>query len=291
MNFVIALLLNLTIASTAFAQSGAGRDWEDRVDRWETVKHPPALRSVEGCKFFYKANHARLHWQVYLDEGAVRALPSGSLPLSRRKQVPEFDTRVDGFIFAHTAQLVDDGWLIGFNQGEFGAALYWFSMDGSKSYKVSDHQLEEFFEIGGEIYAIEGLAHLRFNRGSFIRLDRDMESERWMASTILEFPSAPNVGVLGKDETLYVVLSNGIVAVKSSDELTVVMPKASWGGLYPSSAVLSQDGSGLYIGMRQFVGKYDLRHKEFSLLIPDKEMINENVPPEFEGYCRNLEDR
>jgi hypothetical protein len=27
---------------------------------------------------------------------------------------------------------VDDGWLVGFNHGEFGAALYWFSKDGNR---------------------------------------------------------------------------------------------------------------------------------------------------------------
>ena len=55
---------------------------------------------------------------------------------------------------------VDDGWLIGFNHGEFGAALYWFSLDGNRNYKISDHQVVDFISTPDGFLAVEGLAHL-----------------------------------------------------------------------------------------------------------------------------------
>jgi hypothetical protein len=291
MKLVILLLFNLTITSMALAQNGAGRGLDNRLDYWETVIPPSTMRTVKGCLFFDRASDSELDWKVYLDKGVPVGGPSASPPYPRRRHFPEIDMHVDNFRVAHAAQLVDDGWLIGFNQGEFGAALYWFSKDGAKSYKISDHQLEEFFEIGGQVYAIEGLIHRSYNRGSFIRIHRSTANGRWVVSTVLEFPSAPYAGVLGKNGTLYVVLSDGIFVVESAHKLVMVMPEEVWGGLYPNSAILSPDGSNLYIGMRQFVGKYDLKRKEFSLLIPDKDKINQKTSPEIEKHCRKLEDK
>ena len=32
---------------------------------------------------------------------------------------------------------VADGWLVGFNAGEFGGGLWWFSFDGKRSKRIS----------------------------------------------------------------------------------------------------------------------------------------------------------
>ena len=40
---------------------------------------------------------------------------------------------------------VSDGWIIGFNAGEFGAGLWWFSPDGKKREKISGDQVVGFF--------------------------------------------------------------------------------------------------------------------------------------------------
>ena len=54
---------------------------------------------------------------------------------------------------------ISDGWIIGFNAGEFGAGLWWFSPDGKKREKISEDQVVGFFVTDAGLLALEGLAH------------------------------------------------------------------------------------------------------------------------------------
>src|SRR5207244_13251840 len=97
-----------------------------------------------------------------------------------------FVPKDDHFVGAGAVQQVNDGWLVGFNQGEFGAALYWFSNDGQQKYKISDAQVVDFMRTPRGIIAIQGLAHLSISEGSLIDIARTSDSKRWHSTTIHE---------------------------------------------------------------------------------------------------------
>ena len=40
---------------------------------------------------------------------------------------------------------VEDGWIVAFNAGEWGAGLWWFSPDGVERRKISEEYIEGFF--------------------------------------------------------------------------------------------------------------------------------------------------
>src|SRR6187431_3613958 len=51
---------------------------------------------------------------------------------------PYFDTmRSYSWKGFRTVKKVDNGYLVGFNKGEFGGSLYWFSERGDTSYQIS----------------------------------------------------------------------------------------------------------------------------------------------------------
>lgn len=56
------------------------------------------------------------------------------------------------------------------------------------------------------------------------------------------------------------------------------LPDAAWSGLYPNSSVLSPDEEKLYIGMRQFVGEFDLAAKKLRVFIPAEKFLNKTTP-------------
>jgi len=154
---------------------------------------------------------------------------------------------------------------VAFNRGEWGGALYWFSTDGKTNYKISDHQVVDFFLVGSRLQAIEGLAHMVLSRGSVIAIDR--VAGRWQATTAQALPAAPYAVVTTEEGAAYIVLSNAVVALRSG-RLETIIEETSWDGLYPNSAVLGVDGS-LYVGMRQFVGRVGLADGSLTFLVPE----------------------
>ena len=61
----------------------------------------------------------------------------------------------------------------------------------------------------------------------------------------------------------------------SSDlKVETLLPDAPWDALYPSCSVLALDEQKLYIGMRQFVGEFDLKAKALRFLVPSDHFLN-----------------
>jgi len=203
---------------------------------------------------------------------------------------PKFVPRAGSFMGAQACFTVDDGWLIGFNQGEFGAELHWFSDDGKRNYKISDHQVVTFLSRADGIYAIEGLAHLGLSLGSVIRIARPKAGARWQASTFVKLPAAPYAVSTRRDGTMLVTLSNSLVSVGPDRKMETLLGDAPWGGLYPNSSILSADEERLYIGMRQFVGEYDFTTNKLRLLIPSKAFLNK-LPKDEEKRIRESNGR
>jgi hypothetical protein len=270
----------LVLAETARA---AEPDYPREVARWQEVSVPP--ESDQGARMgrFYAANYSNHAWRVYANSNQICArLAPGEPP---HGEPPKFTPKAGRFHVVSSFAAVDDGWLVGFNQGEFGAALYWFSRDGKRSYKVSDHQVVDFFSLAGGLHAIEGLAHMGMSEGTIIRVARPQLKARWQASTVTKLPFAPYAISVRRDGTMLVTLSDSLVSIGDDRKITTLLPDAPWGGLYPDSSVLSPDQQKLYIGMRQFVGEFDITTKKLRLFIPSPAFLNK-LPKEDEQRIR-----
>src|SRR4029434_10906392 len=186
----------------------------------------------------YPATYGSHEWRVFTDGGRTCAQLT-TAKTKGRKERPKFTAKVGQFRGASTFAPVDDGWLIGFNQGEFGAALYWFSRDGKSNYKISDHQVVDFFFLSDGLYAIEGLAHLSMSKGSIIHIVRPKAGERWQAILVTRLPFAPYAISVLSGDTMLITLSDSLVSVGKDHKIHTILPDAPWGGLYPNSSVLS----------------------------------------------------
>jgi hypothetical protein len=191
-----------------------------------------------------------------------------SEPHPIRRDRPDFSPKTEQFSTGpETAFMrVDDGWLTGFNVGEFGAALYWFSRDGQQQYKISDHQVVDFLSRADGIYAIEGLGHMGESRGSLIRIFRAEPGGRWQVSTVVELPGDPCTVSSRRDGTMFITSPDSIVAVAPDRKVTTLLHDPRW--YRPTSAVLSADEQKLYLGMEYFVGEFDIAAKTLRLLVP-----------------------
>ena len=268
----------------ALVARAAEPEYPREVARWQEVSVPRGSDQGAHMAWFHAANYSRHKWRVFAERSQIFGQLTIAKPQEQRES-PKFTPKAGQFRGASSFARVDDGWLVGFNQGEWGAALYWFGPDGKRNYKVSDHQVVDFFSLADGLHAIEGLAHLIMSKGSIIRIARPQPNARWQASTVIELPFAPCAVSVRRDGTVLITLSNSLVRVGDDRKIATLLPNAPWNGLNPSSSVLSPDEQKLYIGMTQFVGEFDIPAKRLRLLIPSPAFLNK-LPKEDEQRIR-----
>lgn len=163
---------------------------------------------------------------------------------------------------------VDNGYLVGFNAGEFGASLWWYGEEGQTKYKISDDQIRGFFVNNGDLLAVEGLAHITISEGTLIRLSKD-SSNKWVSTRLVDFRDAPYAATVSADGDIFVVTSNMLTRVSPVGDMAVLIDDAFWWCLYPTSVVVTADTT-VYIGMRGGVAKIENRREswETTWLLP-----------------------
>jgi len=238
----------------------------------------------------YKYSFAQNDWFVYLDGDEIRVDDVKNYRRNPRAKLP-FEIRQSNSnvinISAPLAGLIDvfeveDGYLVGFNRGEWGGELYWFSKDGKKRYEISRHQIVQFIKRDNKIYAIEGLAHLG-TKGSIIEIEK--QKRKWVAKEFLKLSTAPEAIQLDSKENFIVVTfgtdwsfdeggnviinaSPGLFSIDREADVDTLVKVGIWGDyLYPSSMVIQNDV--VYIGMRKGVYKFDLATKREEWLLPE----------------------
>lgn len=254
---------------------------------WQEVHLPTAADRDAREVWSYAANHAQCEWRVFTEGGQPQAQLTTESP-AQREYCPRFALSLRQAPEEWSYTEVDDGWLAGYNAGEFGGALRWFSPDGKQSYDISDHQVVAFFRLPDGLYAIDGLSHLCMSSGSIIRLTRPKSGARWQAVLVTGLPSTPCAISPQRDGATLVTLEHSLVSIGADWRIRTLLPTAPWGGwLYPNSSVLSPGEEHLYIGMRQFVGEFSLATGALRLLIPSAQFLNK-LTAEEEEQIRNL---
>lgn len=248
----------------------ADPEYPTDITKWQETTRPPET-DLDPRVPFPPTN--QLTWRVFTENGKPSAKNDQDAP-AKRPDEPKFTPKVGTFDGASAFAAVDDGWLVGFNRGEFGAALYWFSQDGKLNYKVSDHQVVDFFSLPNGIHAIEGLAHLSMSVGSVIRIARPKAGAHWEATTVAKLPSRPRAISLLRDGTMLITLSDSLVSVGPDSKIHTLLADAPWSRLNPNSSIISPDATRLYIGMRECVGELDLKTNKFRFLIPSNNFLN-----------------
>lgn len=255
------------IALVPFARFGV--DFPNDLMRWYETD-PPELGSTEWST----ANRDVHEWEVTAGEQGVRVkLVSGT---DGRSSILPFKIKpggpTDGMIGRRTAVKVEDGWLVGFDAGEFGRALWWFSPDGKKRYKISEIQVICFFSVEKDVLAVEGLAHMSHNHGKVDRIFRGANG-RWQGETFVDLGHAPQVSVRDADGSIIVVTTNRLLRIfPASKKVEVMLDRMFWGGLYPNSMAITPKGT-IYVGMRRGVAKIEKKGSALGVrwLMPSKE--------------------
>jgi hypothetical protein len=192
----------------------AASEYASDVTTWLEVQVPREGWNSDRAAWGFAANYSKLSWRVFLD-GPTPNAKLINHPNDDVSDPAPFDASADNFRGASRFRKVDDGWLVAFNHGEFGAALYWFDRSGEHHYKISDDQVVAFFSLPDGIYAIEGLAHMGASCGSVIRVVRPTRDAHWHVDRVVRLPYAPSTVVVRRDGSIVIALTDSLVSVGS----------------------------------------------------------------------------
>jgi hypothetical protein len=273
----VALLLNLL--TSACAENI--KTYNNGVQDWIEITRPIGkITSAPVVIWSSEANYSEYEWRVFKNKGITQAallpkyptmqdanLPSAIKLLADKKDVGY------GYIF----QQVNDGWLVAYNKGEFGAMLWWFSHHGSEESKISKHHINQFLDVNGVVYAIEGLAHEGFSHGSIITILK--ENDNWMTKTIVKTADSPRTFVRYGESGFVIAFFDSIAVYQKTNGIKILANNL-WSGFYPNSIVLSANKSKAYVGMRQYVCEVDLKSGKTRYLIPDRSFLNKHSEEE-----------
>lgn len=272
------------ILFTSGAEAEGPPPHPSRVDEWVATSVPSRADRADYAVWSYTSNYSEYEWRVSAQEGIVTAQLAPRASDESSLGLP-FTPRTDKFAGAASAIHVPDGWLVAFNHGEFGAALYWFNETGSQNYKVSDNQVVAFAQLPDRLLAVEGLAHMTMSRGSIIRIERFKDQDRWTARTVARLPFAPYAAVVQHDGRIVIILSDALVRATANGKLQTLLSDVPWAQLYPNSAAMGQDEKRVYVGMRQYVAEIDLTTRKLRMLVPSAAFLNK-LPKDQEQRIR-----
>jgi len=138
LNKQLSLQILFATATTLFAQ-------ERDVSKWVTIPCPKDEPSAEGALWNYRANYSKYSWRVFREGQKICAALTSQTNFAT-KEVPKFTLEAEHFNHASATFKVSDGWLVGFNRGEWGGALYWFGASGTANYTISKHPIVDFIQ-------------------------------------------------------------------------------------------------------------------------------------------------
>jgi hypothetical protein len=164
---------------------------------------------------------------------------------------------------------VSDGYLIGFDAGEFGGALWWFDATGrtrkrlalpAKNKDFDQDNVHAIVAFGQDAIVLEGLAHLSFDFGKAVLVSGKPGHE---VKLLGDLGSSPGAVIEETPGTLLVLATKRLLRVKASGGVEKLGDIPQLSALYPNSMVRAPSGT-VFAGMRHFVARITIDGKKVS---------------------------
>ncbi len=117
---------------------------------------------------------------------------------------------------------VDDGYLVGFDQGEFGGGLVFFDLAGNQSRPLCGNT-QGIHRMSSGIVAVTGHGHLGMTEGILFQVSKN-STGGWQATRWKALPGCPEKSGVLPNGSLRVVCSGGTVEVSPSGDI-----RMAWG--------------------------------------------------------------
>lgn len=221
-----------------------------------------ALESEPSEDDKFCANHSDDWWTV--------ATPEGKLIVARHATSRRFDPLPfekgrrpkESWSERHVLQ-VADGWLAGWDGGEWGGGLWWHDSNGRFSYRFGAENVQGFAHFGDETLVFTGLGHLELRRGSISRVQKI--DGRWRLSEFAKLDASPDAWIVEPNRVL-VITASGLWEATGTAPARQLAPLGI--DILAATSLVRGDDGALYIGMRRFVLRLEYGTWKQTWLVP-----------------------
>jgi hypothetical protein len=156
---------------------------------------------------------------------------------------------------------VPGGYLVGYDRGEFGGGLYWFSADGRKHARLAPpagahrgwfpENVHAIAEHDGSYFVFQGVSHLSLRLGRVLKVRPAQNG--WAVTVLIVLDAAPAVVLEERSGSWLTASTNGVSRITARGKVEHL-----WGStdvlasVYPESMARTSDGN-VYVGMRAWV--------------------------------------
>lgn len=149
------------------------------------------------------------------------------------------------------------GKLVGFDEGEWGGKLNFVPADSTKlSFEVKDGNISQLFKYKNEIYLIDGLSHMGYDKGALYKLKISTDTITY--DLIEEFDYNPKAFTIYNDK--YYIVNNYHFIVIDKQNKDTIIDGEYWKGLNPNSIAVFDDDN-IFIGMNGAFAKVNKNEK------------------------------
>jgi hypothetical protein len=202
------------------------------------------------------ANYSiRREWRVSVSNGTldIAVIPfergGAQSQVFKKQELPPGIRRLEGMVGRQSTVKLQNGWLLGFDAGEFGGGLRFASDDGATQ-MLNRENVHGFVATPEGVLVLAGLAHMGLDSGKIFVVPYAVKSPRDVR-LLVELDGAPEAFTKVSDEAMLVVTTRGVSRISSSGGSELLL-RRDLGMLYPNSVAATPDGV-IYIGARLFV--------------------------------------
>jgi hypothetical protein len=255
---LLEFALFVTASTTmCFGGSGAQLPASESVPAGWTIYQTP----TDGNDSLRCANYSQKEWRVSVSgTGKTQITPSQPQRKSSEPDLPPGVKLQRGMVGLHSSLRVSNGWLLGFDGGEFGGGLWLAASDG-KAQRLSEENVHGFIETSRGVLIFVGLDHLGTDSGKVLIAPYAVTSKSDLR-TLVDLDGAPGAFTKLSADTALVVTTHGISQITSAGVSKKLLSR-NFGMLYPNSIVSLPDGT-IYAGMRLFVVRLVLRSGDYT---------------------------
>jgi hypothetical protein len=153
----------------------------------------------------------------------------------------------------------DDGWIGGFNRGEFGGGLWWVGRAGERrrlalpgdARGLAADNVVAMAAVGPRILVLQGLAHMVTNQGRALSVERDSNG-MWRARLLADLGGEP-IGMLRSDAGSWFISTNRQLLRLGADGRISVLAiyPSGMASIYPRGLAIDAHGV-LWLAARHY---------------------------------------
>lgn len=142
-----------------------------------------------------------------------------------------------------------EGWFLGFDHGENGGSLWWFSKDGETTKKLSDDNARVIVKTKSGILVFSGIFHLAPFKGKILRIVQGKNG--WETRLIVDMKSTPASYSKVNADTYLVATYRNLYRVNGSGKYEVLLSKNT--ELPYSNSIVEFASGKIALGMQHYV--------------------------------------